>query len=57
MCIRDRLGAVEKIFEENDFPETFFEDMKEQIFRFFQQKKKVPADELIEERYRRFRKF
>lgn len=51
------LGAVEKIFEENDFPETFFEDMKEQIFRFFQQKKKVPADELIEERYRRFRKF
>ena len=51
------LGAVERIFEENDFPEAFFEDMKEQIYRFFQQKKEVPADELIEERDRRFRKF
>ena len=48
---------MERIFEENDFPEAFFEDMKEQIYRFFQQKKEVPADELIEERYRRFRKF
>lgn len=51
------LGAVEKVFEENDFPDSFFEDMKMQIGAFFQEKKKVPVSELIEERYKRFRKF
>lgn len=51
------LGAVEKIVEENDFPETFFADLKEQIAAFFAEKKKIPVARLVEERYKRFRKF
>ena len=51
------LGAVEKIVEENDFPETFFADLKEQIAAFFAEKKKIPVARLVEERYNRFRKF
>lgn len=52
-----KLGAVEKVFEENDFPAEFFENMKEQIAGFFCEKRKIPPETLVEERYRRFRKF
>ena len=39
------------------FDGIFLSKIKEEIAAFFAEKAKVPADELIEERYRRFRKF
>lgn len=51
------LGAVEAIFEEENFPDSFFSDMKERIAAFFTEKKKEDVSRLVEERYKRFRKF
>ena len=51
------LGAVDRVVPEQGFSDGFFASLKEEIAAFFAEKAKVPADELIEERYRRFRKF
>ena len=51
------LGAVDRVVPEQEFSDGFFASLKEEIAAFFAEKAKVPADELIEERYRRFRKF
>ena len=51
------LGAVERVICEQDFSEQFFADLKGQIAAFFREKKEVPVERLVEERYARFRKF
>ena len=51
------LGAVDRVIEEKGFSEEFFASLKADISAFFEEKAKVPAEELIETRYRRFRKF
>ena len=51
------LGAVDRVIEEKGFSEEFFASLKADIAAFFEEKAKVPAEELIETRYRRFRKF
>ena len=42
---------------EGDFSEEFFADLKADIVRFFRAKRGVSAEELVEARYKRFRKF
>lgn len=51
------LGAVERVIPERDFSEEFFADLKADIVRFFRAKRGVSAEELVEARYKRFRKF
>lgn len=51
------LGAVDRVIEEKGFSEEFFASLKADIAAFFEEKAKVSAEELIETRYRRFRKF
>lgn len=51
------LGAVDRVIEEKGFSEEFFASLKADISAFFEEKAKVPAEGLIETRYRRFRKF
>ena len=51
------LGAVERVIPERDFSEEFFADLKADIVRFFRGKRGIPAEELVEARYKRFRKF
>ena len=51
------LGAVDRVVEEKGFSEEFFASLKAEIAAFFAAKAKIPAEELVEERYRRFRKF
>ena len=51
------LGAVDRVIEEKGFSEEFFASLKADIAAFFEEKAKIPAEELIETRYRRFRKF
>lgn len=51
------LGAVDKVVPEQGFSEEFFASLKGEIAAFFAEKAKIPAEELIEARYRRFRKF
>ena len=48
---------MDRVVPEQGFSDGFFASLKEEIAAFFAEKAKVPADELIEERYRRFRKF
>ena len=52
-----KLGAVEQVIPENGFTDAFYAGLKEKIAAFFAEKKAVPAEELVEARYRRFRKF
>ena len=52
-----KLGAVEEVIPENGFTDAFYAGLKEKIAAFFAEKKAVPAEELVEARYRRFRKF
>ncbi len=51
------LGAVEKVVPEEGFGEAFYAKLKEDIAVFFRKQKDVPAERLVENRYRRFRKF
>lgn len=50
------LGAVERIIEEKNFSEEFFDELKNNIAEFFAGQTKKSADVLVEERYERFRK-
>ena len=50
-------GAVDRVIPEQDFSDIFYECLKADIIRFFEEKAKLPADQLVEERYERFRKF
>lgn len=50
-------GAVDRIIEENEFSQEFFQTLKEQIHAFFTQKIAQPLDELVDARYKRFRAF
>ncbi len=51
------LHAVERVIEEKEFSDGFFEELKERIAAFFESKRGIPADALVEARYGRFRKF
>lgn len=51
------LGAVEKVVPEEDFGENFYAKLKEDIIAFFKKQREIPAERLVENRYRRFRKF
>ena len=51
------LGAVERVVPEDGFSERFYVDLKESIVKFFKKQREIPPEELIEARYRRFRKF
>ncbi len=51
------LSAVERVIPEENFSEKFYESLKEDIAAFFKKQKKIPPEELVEARYRRFRKF
>ena len=51
------LGAVDKIIPEQEFSDAFFSGLRSDIAQFFEAKRAIPADVLVEERYRRFRKF
>ena len=50
-------GAVERVIPENGFGEEFFAALKKDIRAFFEEKKKIPAAELVDARYKRFRIF
>lgn len=49
--------AVERVIKENGFNEEYFESLKKEVYDFFAKKKKIPADELVDNRYKRFRAF
>jgi len=51
------LRAVERVIEEKEFSDEFFSELKERIAAFFESKRGVPAEALVEARYGRFRKF
>ena len=51
------LGAVERVVPEDGVSERFYVDLKESIVKFFKKQREIPPEELIEARYRRFRKF
>lgn len=51
------LHAVERVIEEKGFSDEFFEGLKKDVAQFFAEKSKVPAEELVEARYERFRRF
>ena len=51
------LGAVERVVPEDGFSERFYVELKESIVKFFKKQREIPPEELIEARYRRFRKF
>ena len=65
MCIRDRgdlkeLGIVEEIVEEPgeftvDTMPVVCEELRGRILRFLEKYEKMDGEELVEERYRRFR--
>ena len=52
-----KAGAVERVIEENDFSEKYFDSLKNDIFEFFKQKIALSAEELVDMRYKRFRAF
>ncbi len=52
-----KLEAVEKIVEEDDFSTAYYENLKNDIANFFDSKTAIDKEELIEQRYARFRKF
>ena len=52
-----RLGAVERVIPEQGFSPAFYVGLKQQIIRFFEEKTRIPAADLVEARYARFRKF
>ena len=51
------LHAVERVIEEKEFSDEFFAELKESAAAFFESRRGVPAEELVEARYARFRKF
>ena len=51
------LGAVERVIPEEGFSDEFYSKLKTDIAQTFQRLKKIPAETLVENRYRRFRKF
>ena len=51
------LRAVERVIEEKEFSDESFSELKERIAAFFESKRGVPAEALVEARYGRFRKF
>ena len=51
------LGAVERVIPEDGFSEGFYRKLKADVAETFRKLKKIPADTLVENRYRRFRKF
>ena len=51
------LGAVERIIPEQGFSDLFFEGLKADIISFFGKEEGVLAEELVEKRYLRFRKY
>ena len=52
-----RLGAVERVIPEQGFSPDFYVGLKAQIVSFFEEKSRIPAADLVEARYARFRKF
>lgn len=50
-------GAVERVIPENGFSDEYFAGLKKDIAEFFDKKMKMPLDELVDERYKRFRAF
>ena len=52
-----RLGAVERVIPEQGFSPAFYAGLKAQIVSFFEEKSRIPAADLVEARYARFRKF
>lgn len=51
------LHAVERVLEEKGFSDEFFADLKESVAAFFESKKDVPPEQLVQQRYERFRKY
>ncbi len=51
------LGAVERVIPEDGFSDAFFEGLKADIAAAFGKLKGLPVQTLVENRYRRYRKF
>ena len=51
------LHAVERVLEERNFSDEFFSTLKESVSAFFAQKREIPPEQLVQQRYERFRKF
>lgn len=49
--------AVERVIEEKDFSDGYFAALKSDIAEFFKKKAAVPVEQLVAERYKRFRAF
>lgn len=52
-----KIKAVDKMILEQDFSEDFYTSLKKDIVRFVKKKMALDKDQLIDERYARFRKF
>lgn len=51
------LHAVERVLEEKGFSDEFFANLKESVAELFESKKNIPPEQLVQQRYERFRKF
>lgn len=51
------LRAVERVIPEEGFSDGFYAKLKADIAQTFKKQKELPAETLVENRYRRFRKF
>lgn len=51
------LHAVERVLEEKGFSDEFFANLKESVAEFFESKRNIPPEQLVQQRYERFRKF
>lgn len=52
-----KLKAVDKILIEDDFSDNYFDKLKVDISKFFKKMQKLGVNQLLDERYARFRKF
>lgn len=51
------LSAVDRVIDEKDFSDAFFEELKGDVAAFFGREAQLSEQELLEKRYERFRKF
>ena len=51
------VGAANRVIEDDGFSDAFFAKLKKEVAKFFAAKQKLPTDELLAQRYDRFRAF